>query len=901
MEKIISYLKRNIKLAFKTVTFHFKEYLCFYIAVLIIQTLFGIILMSAANNLKTETKEIGDSYSYHISITGLNRQQRDYMLKLDDPDYDPNDYKGQTTPRIPNGKNKALSSVVMEDSRGSGDSRVYDLYYMFEDESGSSMKTLYKRFQNLYLRDLWSLNGENNSFSVNLSPLYTIEERLSTIRIDCAVWLVLLALVSIVVLILLYNIRINHFKFTYGIYMSYGADSKTLFGTCFWEVMVIAWLTLVPSAIVATIIDFLFFKLDGYDYFFTPYLMLFGFVFMIPVVLTAVYVPVKATAVKPPLKLLLAEDNSNLVTSPRISVQMLGKKFPSAYERLSFARFKKYNIQLILSSVLFAALFVWVSFYCSIYDYNTSTNVPEFKVHFNQNRVESEKIYYVKGEEVPEFEQVRRRLYNDQIYATVRQKDSIGATFESFYNPNNYTYTYDSLTGVRTFIDKQGNDVSAQYEQARLKAVKNDATEEDIFLFESYFNPENYAYDRTSSGVVDKVYEIVEDKRITVTYEGPTYTDDLRDDLLTISGITDVFKVSSTSAFDLSSFVMFQPDDVRVNSGFIVHPTEEKYTDVTINVDYRAADDEVLSYLTNNFKIDGELSDVVDYENRVVISDSVNNRSVLKLSVGDIIKVAKFVEFTREPTAQDGLVGDKYLAYLLEYGVFEYEEYRVCAIIRDMASDDNMVMYFSDSEYEEVTGSPATYKEIDIFVDQGMSEEAIRYLDSDVRNWLSKLDYTSYEWLNNLTQTKSEMAMRKLPTFYTIAVMLLIISPLFWFFSQLMFYKKREKELDLLRGMGAIESEIKKLFVFDGILMAVVSTLITLVLSAGGVYLMYRLAQGILTMSASGANVKYYFEAPWITGAIALVATALCGFLSSYLPYALNKKKDVIGSDEFGE
>ena len=123
----------------------------------------------------------------------------------------------------------------------------------------------------------------------------------------------MLGIVSVVILILLYNIRINHFKFTYGIYMSFGADSKKLFGTCFWEILIISGLTLIPSAIIATVADFLFFEVAGYSYHFAPYLMLFAVLFMVPVVMIAVYLPVKATAVKPPLKLLLVHLLKNLI------------------------------------------------------------------------------------------------------------------------------------------------------------------------------------------------------------------------------------------------------------------------------------------------------------------------------------------------------------------------------------------------------------------------------------------------------------------------------------------------------------------------------------------------------------------------------------------------------------
>ncbi len=902
MEKIISYLKRNIKLAFKTVTFHFKEYLCFYVAVLIIQTLFGIIIMSSANNIKTEEKEVGDNYGYHLSITGLNKKQYDYMMRLEDPDYDPNDYKTQVTPPIPTGPKKALK-YVSETVNGSGSNRTYDLFYLFEDDSGTSNEKLYNRFRQLYLGDLRSL-GQN--FNAEVSPLYTVGERLSEIRGSCALWLVLLAAVSIVVLILLYNIRINHFKFTYGIYMSYGADSKTLFSTCFWEVMLIAWLTLLPSALVATVTDFLFFKLADYEYFFTPYLMLFGLVFMIPIVLIAVYVPVKATAVKPPLKLLLAEDNSNLVTSPRISFQMLGKKFPSAYEKLSFTRFKKYNAQVVLSSVLFAALFIWTSFYCTIYQYTTTVNHPEFVINFNQKKNETVQKIPTKGEEVDEFNSLRRALYNDAVYAAIRQEGSVASEFEKFYDNTRYIYSYSESTKLKTFKTIEGIDVTDEYNAARSKALKGDATEADLTKFEKYFDTNKYILDKTANQIVDKVYEIVIEEKVTVSYEGPTYTPEIGDELSSMSGIINTFKVSSQDAFLIDSFAMFQPSDVRGNSGFTVHPKEEKYTDVTIDAEYHAIDEEILSYIENNFKYtevgDSKMSDILEYGSRVIISDSVNNKSALKIKPGDTIQIAILKSLTKEPTADDGLANDRYLDFLIEYGVFEYRQYIVCGVIENMSSDSNMVMYFSNDEYEAITGEAPLYKEVSVFVDQNMGDEAVNYLYSELRSWVTQYDYTSIDWNNTLGEANAERSMRKLPTFYTIAVMVLILSPIFWFFSQIMFYKKREKEFELLRGMGAIESEIKQLFLFDGAVMAAIGAVASIVLGGLGIFGMYAFAQKVMTYTVSGTSVKYVLDIPWVAIVIAVLVTAACGFVSSYLPYVINRRQsENKASEEFGD
>ncbi len=900
----MSYLKRNIKPAFKTVTFHFKEYICFYIAVMIIQILFGIIVMSASSNIKYERKTVSETYNYHISFLNMNKRQYDYLSKMGDSKYDPSDYPNETVPPAQTGNN-VIFKFVKEDSRGSGGSKTYDMYFLFEDRDGTSPEKLYKRYQKLYERDLKVLRDEHGDYEVILSPLYNIDDRLASVKATCATWLAVLGGVSIAVFILLYNIRINHFKFTYGIYMSFGADSKKLFGTCFWEVMVISWLTLLPSALIATLTDFAFFKLGGYEYFFSPQLMLWVIIFMIPIILISVYLPVKNTAVKPPLKLLLAEDNSNLASSPRISSGVIGRKFPWSYEKLSLLRFRKYNIQLTLSSVVFAALFVCTSFYCSVYSYSMNVKQPEFTVKFEQNRVEHTQIITSKGEESKRFETLRKTLYKPDVYLSVRNENGKAYAFEKFYDNSLYEYSYTDAPGgtrIRSFTALDGTDATAEYESAKAEALKGDASEENLRQFEEYFDSDKYILEKLGNGVADKAFILKKEEKKIITYEGPTYESWMEKSLYSIGGITDVFKNCSVDAFGISSYAMFQQSDVKRDSSFLTHPRDRRYSEATINVEYRAADSEIINYLENSFECSGDFDDLVNVGSRVIISNSVNNKEALNIKVGDNIKIAKLKSLKKRPTLADGLEGDKYLEFIMKHGEFEYRTYKVCGIIENMSSDGNMVMYFSDEEFKAITNIEPLYKEVSIFVDQSLSDSAVNALSADLRHWAKDHDYTRVEWLNTLSETRSERAMLKLPIFQTIAVMILILSPIFWFFSQIMFYKKREKEFELLRGMGAVESEIRKLFLADGLMLAGLGALVTLLLSSVGVFVMYSLTQKYLTIFVTATAVKYNFEFPLVAVVAATSASAVFGFLSSYLPYGINKKNlKNKASEEFGE
>ena len=417
MGKLFSSLGREIKLGFKTVTFQFKQYLCFFLAILAMQVMFGIIVMSSSNNIYQYEKKTTEDYDYHFALTNLSEA----------------------------------------DKKAFGSSRRYDAVYEV-DNSGAFVEVYINRDNIPEGEPQLSLDYYKNKFiedhvnkvkysamkasDVNIvdSPLFELEGKVFSMRVECAAKLFVLALVSVAVIILLFNIRLNHFKFTYGIYMSFGADTKRLFSTSFWEMMVIGLLTLIPAGAIATVTDWYFYVSGDYAYRFTPWLMAFALLFMIPVLIAAVLIPIKVTASKPPLQLLLAEDNSNLVSSPRISTQLLGKKFPGSYEGLGIWRFRRYVATLVASSVLFASIFVWITFFEDVYDFTNTQAKAEFTITANSEEVTKE--YYIDNAALQgthttsvdwyDLNDLRKKYYDaDKAFTGNTPKESVIAAFES--------------------------------------------------------------------------------------------------------------------------------------------------------------------------------------------------------------------------------------------------------------------------------------------------------------------------------------------------------------------------------------------------------------------------------------------------------------------------------------
>lgn len=882
MGKVLSYLKRNLKLAFKTVTYQFRQYLCFYIALFIVEMLFGIVVMTANNTAYLKKTSTDMEYDYHVSVTGLNKNQYDYMRKLDKSGYK-GPSKGEIAPLAPNGVNKAVKYV---DSKKIGAS--YDMYYLFYDGQDTDIRELYGRFKELYVDDLTRLQSGN--WRITLSPRYYSDIGAMGVGGNCAVWLLVLAAASVITLILLYGIRINHFKFMYGIYTSFGADSKKLFGTCFWELYVISFLTLIPAGGAATLASWFFFKSSALAYQFAPQLILFAPLFMLPVTAISVFLPIKTTAVQSPVKLLLAEDNSNLVTAPYTSSFMKAKRFTSSYEKIGISRFRRYIAQLVLSSVLMSALFVLISFYCGIYDHGIGTAREEFTVSFPQHEVKTTQKVEIETDAWDLFFNARRAIYKEGLEFG---NNSDVAEFEKFYDSSRYTLTIEGYVGVTEVIEiATGDNVYSRYTDARSKVVDVHPSSLEMKNFEAlFFDVENYKVTWDAYGKVASFMKITYEDREVTKLVGDTYTNDKGIELKEMYGVTEIYKYCKTAAFTIPSYVAFDKEDTKLGS-FIENPSvsDEK---VTLYADYYAADSDIVKFIETHFQYEGNALGITQSKNNVIISDCINNSRKLKIKPGDKITIRVYKEpknNAKDPTKNNVIDGERYLQNLIKNGVFEEKEFTVCAVIKDMNTAQNLPIFMSEDDYKLITGETPIYNSVSVYVDPMLGNNDIDELHDNIKYWADQYSDTEVTHLNSLAESRAERETQKLPILYTFATMLLILAPLFWFFSQIMFYHKRAREFELLRDMGATEKTVRKIFVYDGMVLAALGCAALAVMSAAGIGLIYLVTVKLSPYIAQSVMVRYSFKMPLIPFVAAMAVTVISAFFASVVSYRINKK-----------
>ncbi len=817
LERIWEYLSRNVKIAWKSVFFNFKQYCCFFAAIFIIQVLFGMMFISSSNNnsveyqqikqdQKLELEEVDDEGNkiktdYHYEIHNLTLSQYTFLA----------DYKGE------NGvfdEQKQLYVIVDYDKRVNelDDKEVYDVYIRFGKEKNLEDSALvtkyYKDFERNYISILGNLESDDVSFETKTTMLLEYDNRVAANNATFLVIAAVIFVLSIFLLVSIYNIRLNQYKFTYGVYMTFGADFKMLFGTAFWELFVIMLVLFVPSVLVSTLIVYLIYAPSGFAFAFNGWAFLWVFLFSLAVVFVSVIMPMRLTSMRTPMSLIITEDNSNLITSPRKSFNLLGKKFPLQYELYSIWRFRKYNIQLLTSAIIFCALFI-----CGLYLSNI----------------------YMTGIEYPR------------------------PQYEMTINPDNSYMGYDSL-------------------------LSSDIRDVNKAFLEKY--PEF------------KEIEDAEGKK--GTYEALTGIEPTGN-AKPVAEDLDVKQSPVTEARYINSFMLVEAKDVAFGAtGPFVYDAADAYSPymgegsykVTNDVLYKAVDpdnaNDVLDFL-EQYEVVGEPEKILESKGNVqyvIVGDSTSNLKTFKFDVGDKIALSSYKNAV---TAVDSnLTGKNLLRRQIRNYEYGYTEFEVCAVIKDIPSG-SVPVYMLNDAYQKVTDRDPVATKLNIYTDPDLTIEQTRFLASELRDIATESgqsnigSVTVYDLEQN-TENAITLDKHYSELFVVISVLILCISPIIWFFSQINYYFKREKEFNIIQSMGATESDVRTIYLLGGLSMAIMSFVVSILLSYIASYAMFYV-YNVIVPNFTFEYVRYTFYMPWYALVIAVVMSVACGFFSVYIPY----------------
>lgn len=818
LERFWEYISRHFKSAWKSVFFNFKQYCCFFAAIFIIQMLYGMMAISATNNNSVAYQQIVEEYDYHYVIRNLTQGQYNYL----------EGYKRSQNMGILD-RNKQLYVIVDSTERYNEreGKNVYDVYLRFgkEGADAATVQKYYKEFKQFYVDKLASLepsyayqDPDQTNFATENTLLLDYQSRVSGNNTTFWIITALLLVLSVFLLMSIYNIRMNQYKFTYGVYMTFGADFKKLFVTAFWEMFVVMIVTFIPSVLVSTLVVWLIYAPSGFSFAFSGWVFFKVFVFSLFVVLAAVFMPMRTTSARQPMSLIITEDNSNLVTSPRKSFNLMGKKFPGNYEMYSLWRFRKYNIQLLTTAIVFCALFICGLYLANIYNTNVNYPRPQFNVTIDPNNTNA--------------------AYDYKLSSDIK---SVNEEFKEEYGEE---------------LSEYGDDFAENFEALTYIEATGNATPVD--------------------------------------------------------GDVDFSQSPVTEAKYISSFMLVNKKNIKpFSTGFFVFKQEDAYSryddgkggsyKVTNNALYRAVSEDTsedLFEFLSQYTVEGDPRQILESKGDtqyIIIGDSISNISKFKFKVGDTIAVSTYEGAV---TAVDSnLTGKNLLRKQIQNFKYRFTTLTVCAVIKDIPSG-SVPVYMMDDVYESVTGRSAVTTKLNLYTYSAdpanskvfqMSNEQVSFIEDRLRqvidsDGLSKIGSIPVADTNQLAEKNISSDEHYNELFVAISVLILCISPIIWFFSQSLYYFKREKEFNIIQSMGANGSDIRKIYLLGGISMAIMSLIVSILLSYIASYLMFYVFN-VVVPNFSGEYIRYIFYMPWYALVISVVMSVACGFFSAYIPY----------------
>lgn len=362
-------MRDNLKIAIKSVRYNWRQYSSFFAALFLIQSFFGMLTVSSDLNSAITEDIIYDEYDYDIVMLDLTYSQT-VFLQNDELRVFASDH---------------IYDIVriVDRYQPADNTTTYDVYLDFVHED---MKADFRMFKARYIPYLTAANP-NGTLKYNYSEIYKLSNYKISGIVSYVSFAAIMTVVSILLITSIYRIRVNHYKFQYGIYMSFGADYRQLCKTSFWEMMVVSLATFIPSQLFSTGVVWLIYRGEGFDFGYNFFALLKVFIINIIIVAVSVCFPMWRVSRDNVTNLIVTEDNSNLVTSPRRSFDFTKLTFPRKYELASMWRFRKYLAVMIVTAVGFSAVFVGGFYVADLYAYCRDYKTPQFTAELTTSSV----------------------------------------------------------------------------------------------------------------------------------------------------------------------------------------------------------------------------------------------------------------------------------------------------------------------------------------------------------------------------------------------------------------------------------------------------------------------------------------------------------------------------------
>ena len=365
MKSLLAYIRRNILLAGKSVFYSIGHYSWFIFALMIIQCFFCTVSLSSFNNNAVQYDVTKEEYSYHCIIR--NATEKQYYMLIND-----------TSVRYESSRFYEIVKTVKK-GRDNTMHPMYDLYIYFKFDAAQS----YKRFCDFYGEALEE--AADTAYSVEKTPLLDFSEHTRDNAMYTFRSLALITLLGVAFTYALYHIRTEYFKFTYGVFMTFGGGFGKIYSTSFWEMMFVTLLAFVPSSVLSTLFLKVFYNSRGVSLYVHSSAYFLSFTLSLLITAISLIIPCRRISVKTPISNLIASDNSDKVSSPKYSSEFYKVSVPKKYSLISAWRFRRHHVVIAVCCAFFTAVFVLISYGTGVYTDSLKIDRPEFTVSFTDN------------------------------------------------------------------------------------------------------------------------------------------------------------------------------------------------------------------------------------------------------------------------------------------------------------------------------------------------------------------------------------------------------------------------------------------------------------------------------------------------------------------------------------
>ncbi|MBO7171233.1 MAG: hypothetical protein J6W28_08670, partial [Clostridia bacterium] len=299
-------------------------------------------------------------------------------------------------------------------------------------------------------------------------------------------------------------------------------------------------------------------------------------------------------------------------------------------------------------------------------------------------------------------------------------------------------------------------------------------------------------------------------------------------------------------------------------------------------------------YIGATYTVRGDVSLLAQDKNNIIIGSTYQNRDAFVFNPGDTVQIA-FPEFDDngdlllkegkdavESTANGLSLWEQQYDKL----ALRYETFTIVAIIEDFPSGAQGVPLVLNTEmYETITGETPTSTSLFVYAEEDLSFDELTATEGFLRQAASRLG-------RGVVHTHHTRFYDSLTDFFCFdrflplaGLAFLCFVPMHWFYSQALFFRRRENEFYVLSAISASPKRIRSLFLSSCVLqipIGLFSTVLALVASFFVYWLVERFLPNVLSI---GGDVLRETTPPVWVFVTCLIITLVSSLLSALLPY----------------